>query len=53
LIGHVIVASEQDIATEVARISDGIGCRVIYDPIAGENINKLLDASANNGILLI
>ncbi|KAJ0134549.1 hypothetical protein HZ326_22381 [Fusarium oxysporum f. sp. albedinis] len=48
LIGHVIVASEQDIATEVARISDGIGCRVIYDPIAGENINKLLDAFANN-----
>ncbi|EWZ31458.1 hypothetical protein FOZG_14601 [Fusarium oxysporum Fo47] len=39
------------ISTEVARISDGIG--VIYDPIAGENINKLLDAFANNGILLI
>ncbi|KAK2127613.1 hypothetical protein NOF04DRAFT_1347213 [Fusarium oxysporum II5] len=52
-IGHVIVASEQDIATEVARITDGIGCRVIYDPIAGENINKLLDALVINGILLI
>ncbi|EXL91131.1 hypothetical protein FOIG_15705 [Fusarium odoratissimum NRRL 54006] len=44
---------EQDIATEVARITDGIGCRVIYDPIAGENINKLLDALVINGILLI
>ncbi|KAK2684955.1 hypothetical protein QWA68_016025 [Fusarium oxysporum] len=52
-IGHVIVASEQDIAAEVARITDGIGCRVIYDPIAGENINKLLDALVINGILLI
>jgi NADPH2:quinone reductase len=37
----------------VARITDGIGCPVIHDPIAGENINKLLDALAINGILLI
>ncbi|ENH69328.1 Quinone oxidoreductase PIG3 [Fusarium oxysporum f. sp. cubense race 1] len=52
-IRHIIIASEQDIATEVARITDGIGCRVIYDPITGENINKLLDALVINGILLI
>ncbi|KAM5510081.1 quinone oxidoreductase [Fusarium oxysporum f. sp. phaseoli] len=52
-IEHVIVASEQGIATEVARITDGIGCPVIHDPIARENINKLLDAHAINGILLI
>ncbi|WKT49446.1 Polyketide synthase, enoylreductase domain [Fusarium oxysporum f. sp. vasinfectum] len=52
-IEHVIVASEQGIATEVARITDGIGCPVIHDPIARENINKLLDALAINGILLI
>ncbi|SCO88885.1 uncharacterized protein FRV6_13013 [Fusarium oxysporum] len=51
-IEHVIVASEQGIATEVARITDGIDCPVIHDPIARENINKLLDALAINGILL-
>ncbi|WKT54084.1 Polyketide synthase, enoylreductase domain [Fusarium oxysporum f. sp. vasinfectum] len=52
-IEHVIVTDEQDIATEVARITGGIGCRVIYDPVAGKGIDKLLDALAMNGIILV
>ncbi|KAJ4179031.1 hypothetical protein NW755_012769 [Fusarium falciforme] len=52
-IEHVIVTDEQDIATEVARITGGVGCRVIYDPIAGKGVSELLDAVAVNGIILI
>lgn len=52
-IEHVIVTDEQDIATEVARITGGVGCRVIYDPIAGKGVSKLLDAVAVNGMILI
>ncbi|KAK7398016.1 hypothetical protein QQX98_012624 [Neonectria punicea] len=52
-IEHVIVTDEQDIATEVARITGGIGCRVIYDPVAGKGIGKLVDALATDGVVLI
>lgn len=52
-IEHVIVTDEQDIATEVARNTGGVGCRVIHDPIAGKGVSKLLDAVAVNGMVLI
>lgn len=50
---HVIVTDEQDIPTEVARITGGVGCRVIYDPVAGTSVEKLLDALSMEGLLLI
>ncbi|KAL2847824.1 hypothetical protein BJY01DRAFT_212331 [Aspergillus pseudoustus] len=52
-IEHIIVTEEQDIPTEVARITGGIGCRVIYDPVAGKGVSKLLDALASDGMILI
>ncbi|KAM0204182.1 hypothetical protein ACHAQI_010009 [Fusarium lateritium] len=52
-IEHVIVTDTQDIVEEVARITGGMGCRVIYDPIAGKDIAKLLDALAMNGMILV
>ena len=45
---HVIVTDEQDIPTEVAPITD-VGCRVIYDPVAGKGVGKLLDALSTGG----
>lgn len=50
---HVIVTDEQDITTEVARITNGVGCRVIYDPVAGARVEKLVDALSMEGLLLI
>lgn len=52
-IEHVIVTDDQDIATEVARITGDVGCHVIYDPVAGKGISKLLDALAMHGMILI
>ncbi|CAJ0546559.1 Ff.00g011860.m01.CDS01 [Fusarium sp. VM40] len=52
-IEHVIVTDEQDIVEEVARITDGIGCRVIYDPVSGKDMGKLLDSLTINGLLLV
>jgi NADPH:quinone reductase len=50
---HVIVTDEQDIPTEVARITGGVGCRVIYDPVAGQGVSKLLDAVSMGGMILL
>jgi len=50
---HVIVTDEQDIPTEVARITGGVGCRVIYDPVAGKGVGKLLDALSTGGVIMI
>ncbi|NTJ11548.1 zinc-dependent alcohol dehydrogenase family protein [Rhizobium lusitanum] len=50
---HVIVTDEQDIPTEVDRITGGVGCRVIYDPVAGASVDKLIDALSMEGLLLI
>lgn len=52
-IENVIVSDEQDIVEEVVRITGGVGCRVIYDPVAGRGISKLLDALAVNGMILL
>jgi NADPH:quinone reductase len=50
---HVIVTDGQDIPTEVARITGGVGCRVIYDPVAGRGVGELLDAASTGGIILL
>lgn len=50
---HVIVTDEQDLPTEVARITGDMGCRVIYDPMAGAGVEKLVDALSMDGLLLI
>ena len=52
-VDHVIVTDEQDIPTEVARITGGVGCRVIYDPVAGKGVGKLLDALSMGGLIMI
>jgi NADPH:quinone reductase len=50
---HVIVTDEQDIPTEVARITGGAGVRVIYDPVGGKGVGKLLDALSTGGLLML
>ena len=37
----------------MARITGDVGCHVIYDPVAGKGISKLLDALAMHGMILI
>ena len=46
---HVIATQESDLVAEVARITDGNGARVIFDPVGGPTFPKLVEALAFGG----
>jgi NADPH:quinone reductase-like Zn-dependent oxidoreductase len=48
----VIVTDEQDLVAEVMQITDGIGARVVFDPVGGPSFDKLVRAMKTGGILL-
>lgn len=48
---QVVVTEEQDLVAEVNRITGGKGARVVFDPVAGPTLNKLAEATAQNGII--
>jgi NADPH:quinone reductase-like Zn-dependent oxidoreductase len=50
---HVVATQESDIVSEVMRISEGAGARVVFDPVGGSFVEKLADAMAEEGILII
>jgi NADPH:quinone reductase-like Zn-dependent oxidoreductase len=50
---HVVATEEEDVATKVNEITDGIGARLIFDPVAGPGVEKLADAAAYHGILFV
>jgi NADPH:quinone reductase-like Zn-dependent oxidoreductase len=49
----VIVTEEQDLSVEVARLTDGKGARVIFDPVGGPTVSKLIGALAFQGTLYL
>jgi NADPH2:quinone reductase len=50
---HVIATQEQDLADEVKRITGGKGARIVFDPVAGEGVEALAQASAQGGIIIL
>jgi NADPH:quinone reductase-like Zn-dependent oxidoreductase len=50
---HVIATEEQDLVAEVARITNGKGARLVFDPVGGPDVEKLAPAMADEGILFI
>lgn len=48
---HVIATEEQDLVTEVNRITNNKGARVVFDPVGGPTISKLAEATAQSGII--
>lgn len=48
---HVIATEEQDLATEVLRITGGKGARMAFDPVAGPTLAKLAAAMQPHGII--
>ncbi len=49
---HVIVTEEQDLASEVKRLTGGDGARLAFDPIGGPGVEALVDALGENGVLV-
>jgi NADPH:quinone reductase-like Zn-dependent oxidoreductase len=50
---HVIATEETDLVKEVARITDGKGARVAFDPVGGPTLTKLLAALSFGGTVYL
>jgi NADPH:quinone reductase-like Zn-dependent oxidoreductase len=50
---HVIVTQEQDMLAEVTRITDGNGARIVFDPVGGPDLPKLIAALTFQGVAYI
>ncbi len=51
---HVIVTEEdEDLAAKVNQITGGKGARIVFDPVAGPGIEKLVDATAYQGTVFV
>lgn len=50
---HVIATAEQDLVSEIKRITGGKGARVVFDPVAGPQVDSLAEAMCRHGILFI
>src|SRR3954451_20683362 len=50
---HVIATEEQDLVKEVMGITGGRGARVVFDPVGGPTVNKLVQATARSGIVFL
>ncbi len=50
---HVIVTEEEDLVARVREITGGEGVRVVFDPIGGEGIDALAQATANGGSIYL
>lgn len=50
---HVIVTEEEDLAARVAQITGGKGARLVFDPVGGDYINTLAQATAIGGTIFL
>ena len=50
---HVIATEEQDLVTEVKKLTGGKGARVVFDPVGKTTFVKLAAATAEHGILFL
>jgi NADPH:quinone reductase-like Zn-dependent oxidoreductase len=48
---HVIATDEEDLAARVREITGDKGARIIFDPVAGPQLQKLAEAAARHGII--
>lgn len=50
---HVIVTDEEDLVARVQSITGGEGARVVFDPVGGDYVNTLAQATANGGTIFL
>jgi NADPH:quinone reductase-like Zn-dependent oxidoreductase len=52
-VASIIVSEAQDVAAEVARLTDGRGAELVFDPVGGQAFAQLAKATANGGMLVL
>lgn len=50
---HVIATEEEDVVAKVNQITGGKGARIVFDPVAGPGIEKLVEATAYQGTIFV
>lgn len=50
---HVIATDEQDLVKEILGLTGGKGARVVFDPVGGPTVAKLVQATARLGIVFL
>jgi NADPH:quinone reductase-like Zn-dependent oxidoreductase len=50
---HVIVSNDEDLVARVQEITGGQGARLVFDPVAGQGIKKLAEATAELGTIFL
>jgi len=50
---HVIATQEEDLVARVQSITGGKGARIVFDPVGGDYINTLAQATANGGTIFL
>jgi len=50
---HVIVTENEDLVARVGEITGGKGARIVFDPVGGDYINTLAQATASGGAIFL
>jgi NADPH:quinone reductase-like Zn-dependent oxidoreductase len=50
---QVIATQEQDLHAELARLTNGKGADLVFDPVAGPNFGSLVEATKSGGTLVV
>ena len=50
---HVIVTNEENLVQRVAQITNGQGARIVLDPIGGDGVDALAQATKTGGTIFI
>src|SRR5260370_40485489 len=49
----VVATDEQDVVSEITRLTDGNGAALVVDPVGGPTFAKLGEATAHRGLLIL
>ena len=49
----IVATEEQDIASEIKRLTDSKGADLVFDPVGGATFAKLVEATASGGLLVL
>ena len=50
---HIIATEEEDLVAQVKSITGGKGARIVFDPVGGDYMNTLAQATANGGTIFL
>jgi NADPH:quinone reductase-like Zn-dependent oxidoreductase len=49
----IVATEEQDVVSEIKRLTDGKGADLVFDPVGGPTFAKLVEATASGGLLIL